>query len=89
MQLNEAAAAADEYLREFPEQAEALARDPERTLKEMADKGILSVPVGSLVSALAKTRKKAGKAGLARSPFNITEFVFDDTRGSGRPEAAE
>lgn len=77
-QLLEAAAAADEYLRAFPEQAETLARDPETFLREMADKGILSTPVDSLKGALAATRKKVGKRGLSRAPFDVKSVVFDD-----------
>jgi hypothetical protein len=44
----------------------------------MADKGILSTPVDSLKGALAATRKKVGKRGLSRAPFDVTSVVFDD-----------
>lgn len=78
-QLIDAAAAADEYLRQFPEQAETLARDPKTVLREMADKGFLATPMDALETALAATTKQVGKRKPPKNPFRVTEVRFEDS----------
>ena len=58
-QLKAAAAAAREYVRQHPEKAEELVRDPESVLQALVTEGLLRTPVDALLAALAATRRTA------------------------------
>jgi hypothetical protein len=74
-QLVTAATAAREYVRRHPEQAQALAHEPEAVLQALRDEGLLSAPVEALEGALAQTRRRL------RPPHAAVRVTFEVSDG--------
>lgn len=74
-QLVAAAAAAREYVRRHPEQAQALAHEPEAVLRALRDEGLLPAPVEALEAALAQTCRQV------RPPQAPVRLAFEVSDG--------
>jgi hypothetical protein len=73
-QLADAAVAAQEFARRYPDRAQALVHDPESMLRALVEDGLLPGPVEALEAALAATRRQTvAKLGGPPVTFRIAD----------------